>query len=269
MGVCRKLAAAFAGLILTLVLPAAASAYTYTTCITEPADYTPTWHVIRNTANYYAAQGEVVIRQLHGCTGSSGNTILAQVWPANMQGPLDFVQIGYANVGTGTTMNWWAATDANMTSTVSQMSLSFFPVIGHTVRFTIARVNLGGINYWRLKVDDLSHAGWWGWRDLVQNDDHTELVWYGIEDHNEKSQFGGNSSTNTVRLRGLSYRLSNGGAWNYLEGTTNSAWANTKGVLKPGCWIESISTYSGPFSSIQTSLNGYTADNGLALAPIC
>ena len=159
--------------------------------------------------------------------------------------------------------------DSDPLDDVSQMSLSFFPVVGHTVRFTIARVNLGGINYWRLTVNDLSHAGWFGWRDLVQNDDHTQEVWYGIEDHNAKSQFGGKSSTNTVRIRGMTYRLTNGGAWNYLTGTTKAAWAGTAGIAKPGCWIQSINTYSGPIDPSQTSLNGYTADNGLPLAPTC
>ena len=269
MNIRRRIAALLSGLIVALAMPSAAGAYTYSACISEPAGYSPTWHVFRDNANYYAVQGEVVIRQLHGCTGGSGTTILAQVWPANMQGSLDFLQIGYANIDSGTTMNWWASSNSAPSPDVSQMSLSFFPVVGHTVRFTIARVNLGGIYYWRLKVDDLSHSGWYGWRNLIQNDDHTQEVWYGIEDHNEKSQFGGNSSTNTVRLRGMAYRLANGGAWNYLTGTTKAAWANTMGVTKPGCWTESISTYAGPFDNNQTSLNGYTADNGLALAPTC
>jgi hypothetical protein len=220
--------------------------------------------VIRNTSTYYAAQGEVVIRQLHGCTNASGSlqNCDAQVWPANMQGTDDFKQIGYANITcNGTGMNFFATCCAGFTDIVSEMSLAFGPAVGDTVRFSIYRYAPGGAVYWRLKVDDLSHPGWYGWRELLQVDPSVGLVWYGIEDHSKQSQFGSNSSTSPVRLRGLSYRLSNGAAWTYLTGTGSVAWANLAGLGVPLCWWDSISTYSGPIASNQTSLNGYTSNN--------
>lgn len=87
--------------------------------------YHPTWHVTRDSSTYFAAQGDVVIRQLRGCTNASGSEDdNAQVWPANMQGVDDFKQIGYANNG-GTSMNWWATCCSGFTSNVTGMSLSF------------------------------------------------------------------------------------------------------------------------------------------------
>jgi hypothetical protein len=143
----------------------------------------------------------------------------------------------------------------------SQMGLAFYPAIGDTVRFSIYRYAPGGIVYWRLKVDDLSHAGWYGWRDIELIASSVQEVWYGIENHNRHTQFGSNSSTTPVRLRGLSYRLSNGGAWNHLEGTTSTGLANDQGNGIPNCWVETIGTYAGPISSTQTSLNGYTSNS--------
>lgn len=118
-----------------------------------------------------------------------------------------------------------------------------------------------GLIYWRLKVNDLSHPGWYGWRELVQVDPSVGKLWWGIEDHNKKSQFGSNSSTIPVRLRGLSYRLSNGGAWNDLTGSTGISqghWVNADLGI-PGCWWEGVTTYAGPYASNQTSVNGYSA----------
>lgn len=270
----RGLLAVVSATIVALTTAPVASAYTYTDCIDVNANYSPTWHVIRNTSTYFAAQGEVVVRQLRGCTDASGTLLQncsAQVWPANMQGAGEFKQIGYANVGSpsnpptcnSSAMNWWATCCSGFTENVTQMSLAFYPAIGDTIRFSIYRYAPGGLVYWRLKVDDLSHAGWWGWRELVQSAPSVGSVWYGIEDHSLQSQFGSNSSSSQVRLRGLSYRLSNGSAWTYLTGSTGSAagfWANDLGYGVPGCWAESVTTYAGPIASNQTSVNGYTAN---------
>jgi hypothetical protein len=140
------------------------------------------------------------------------------------------------------------------------MNFTFYPTLGDDVRFSIYRYAPGGpLIYWRLKVDDLSHAGWYGYRDLVQVDPSVGLVWYGIEDHNKQSQFGADSAATYVRVREMSYRLSNGGPWTYLEGTSNAGWASDHGLGEPACWIESIGTYTGTVSSIQTALKGYTS----------
>jgi hypothetical protein len=187
-----------------------------------------------------------------------------------MQGTNEFKQIGYANVETpddpptcnSSAMNWFATCCSGFTASQTPMSLAFYPAIGDTIRFSIYRYAPGGLVYWRLKVDDLSHAGWYGWRELVQTAPSVGEVWYGIEDHSLQSQFGSNSSTSPVRLRGLSFRLANGGAWTYLTGSTGTAggdWASDLGYGEPGSWIETVSTYSGPIASNQTSVNGYTA----------
>lgn len=245
------------------------SAVTFSNCANISADYSPTWHVFR-LGTFYAAQGEVVIRQLRGCTNASGSALqncAAQVWPANMQGAFgtDFKQIGYANVGTpsdpapcnSSAMDWFATCCSGWTDNVSPMTLAFDPVVGHTIRFSIYRYAPGGLVYWRLKVDDLSHPGWYGWRELVQSASSVGEVWYGIEEHSKQSQFGSNSSTNRTRLRGLSYRLSNGSAWTYLTGTSNVAWANAD-LGRPSCWKNGITTYSGPIDTDQTDVNGFT-----------
>ena len=274
----RKVMALAAGLILSLAMPTSVGAWTYTTCTTPPPTnppgkvYSPTWHVYRDTATYYGVQGEVVIRQLHGCTGATGQqnpTVL--VFPVNLETTNQFLQVGYGiGVGGGSNMQFYASSSDDNSGNVSPMSIGFQPTIGHTVRFDIYRfTDTDGILKWQLRVDDLSHTGWFGWRARLQNSTNGPKVWFGIEDKNQKSQFGGNSSANSVRLRGLAYRLSNGGAWNYLTGTNKWSWANDWGIPKPGCWINSITTYSGPIDPAQTSLNGYTADNGLALAPLC
>lgn len=263
MNIRRKLAAFVSGLVLTLALAPSVGAVSYSNCVDVDANYAPTWLVIRNSSTYYAAQGEVVIRQLHGCTNASGSLqkFVTFAFPANLEGTTDFKQIGYGVVtDNGTAMNWFATCCSGWAEVVTGMSLTFFPVVGDTVRFSIYRYAPGGLVYWRLKVDDLSHPGWYGWRDLVQVGSSTNQAWYGIEVQNKKSQFGSNSSTNLVRLRGLSYRLSNGGAWNYLEGTGSTSWANTLTLGTPACWIESVSTYAGPISGIQTSLNGWTGN---------
>jgi hypothetical protein len=206
-------------------------------------------------------------------TDASGSlqNCAAQVSPANMQGyPNEFKQIGYAAVGSpddpptcnSSAMNWWATCCSGFTQIVTPMGLTFYPAIGDTIRFSIYRYAPGGSVYWRLKVDDLSHAGWYGWREHIQTASSVSEVWYGIEDHSLQSQFGSNSSTSPVRLRGLSYRLSNGGLWNYLTGNTGiyaGYWASDLGYGEPGCWIESATTYAGPFASNQTSVNGYAA----------
>ncbi len=263
MNIRSKVVALLSGLVLTLSVAPAVSAVSYSNCVNITNDYTPTWHVFRNTSTYYAAQGEVVIRQLHGCTNQSGSLqrFTTWAWPANMQGASDLKQIGYGvETDNGTAMNWWATCCSGFTENVTAMGLTFFPVVGHTVRFSIYRYAPGGLVYWRLKVDDLSHAGWYGWRDLVQVGSSVNETWYGIEDQSKQSQFGSNASTTRVQLRGLSYRLSDGGPWNYLTGNSNSSWANTAGLGTPGCWIESVSLYAGPFASDQTSVNGWTAD---------
>jgi hypothetical protein len=268
----RRLLALLSAIIFTLTMAPSASAYTFTDCVTITPNYGPTWHVYRSTSTYYAAQGEVVIRQLRACTNSDGTSYqncAAQVFPANMQGSNDFKQIGYAAVGSLTdpptcnssAMNWWATCCSGFTESVTQMSLAFYPAIGDTIRFSIYRYAPGGSVYWRLKVDDLSHSGWYGWRDLIQVGSSVGEVWYGIEDHSYQSQFGSSSSTSPVQLRGLSYRLSNGGAWTYLTGNTGTAggfWASDAGYGEPSCWIESVTTYAGPIASNQTSVNGYT-----------
>ncbi len=263
-----KSIAFLSALLISVAFAPSANAATFSNCVNIADDYSPTWHVWRDTTTYYAAQGQLVIKQLRGCTNSSGSSLqncAAQVWPANLDGTNDFKQIGYANVGTPTdpplcnssAMNWFATYCSGWTESVSGMSLAFYPSIGDDVRFSIYRYAPGGLVYWRLKVDDLSHAGWYGWRDLVQIGSSGHKVWYGIENHSKQSQFGSNSSTSPVRLRELSYRLSNGGAWNYLEGTSNTDWAwDALGI--PACWNESVTTYVGNISSIQTALMGYT-----------
>lgn len=267
----RKLVLLLTAISLSVAFAPAVSAAPFSNCVAIASNYHPNWHVFRNTSTYYAAQGEVVIRQLRACTNSNGTpqqSCAAQVWPANMQGSNEFKQIGFASVGSITdpptcnssAMNWWATVNGGIgnVDNVSQMSLAFYPAIGDTIRFSIYRYAPGGFVYWRLKVDDLSHAGWYGWREIIQNASSVPEVWYGIENHSKQTQFGSTSATNQVRLRGLSYRLSNGGAWNYLEGNGSAGMANTQGLGYPSCWINSVSTYSGPISPIQTSLNGYT-----------
>jgi hypothetical protein len=258
----RKLFASLSAVLVTLSMAPAVSAATYTDCSTDPAGYHPTWYVFRDTATYYAAQGEVVIRQLSGCThsdGSANQDYHAQVWPANIQGTNEFKQIGYGNdTSGGTAMNWWATENggSGFDQNVTGMSLAFYPAIGDTIRFSIYRYG----SYWRLYVNDLSHAGWYGWRDILAVGSSGNEVWYGIEDHSWQSQFGSSSGTNQTRLRGLSYRLSAGGAWTYLTGTTKTTWNEPLGIGEPTCWIESVATYAGPIDPAQTSLNGYTAN---------
>lgn len=266
-----KSLAVLAALLLSAAFAPSASAATFSNCVTISNDYNPTWHVWRDTSNhpaYYAAQGQTVIKQLRGCTNSNGTyeqDCAAQVWPANLQGTGEIKQIGYANVGTVTypancnssAMNWFASVYVGGNDSVTGMSLAFYPSIGDDVRFSIYRYAPGGFVYWRMKVDDLSHTGWYGWRDLVQAAPSVGQVWYGIEDHSKQSQFGSDSAASPVRLRELSYRLSNGGAWNYLEGTSDTDWAwDALGI--PVCWNESVTTYVGNISSIQTALKGYT-----------
>lgn len=262
----RKALALISAVGLTLAFVPTVSAVTFKNCVNIDPSYAPTWHVLRNSTNYYAVQGEVVIRQLRGCTnadGSNNQDWHAWAWPANMEGTDDFKQIGYGVItSNGTGMNFWATKYAGFTEEVSEMSLAFAPAIGDTVRFSIYRYAPGGAVYWRLKVDDLSHPGWYGWRELLQVDPSVGKVWYGIEAQSKQSQFGSNSSTSQVRLRGLAYRLSNGGAWNYLTGYTGISqgyWANA-GLGTPACWIERVSTYSGPFATNQTSVDGYTTN---------
>lgn len=272
----RKLLAMLAAMVMTLTMAPTASASTFADCIYVNSGYSPTWHVFRNSSTYYAAQGEVVVRQLRGCSNSDHSlqqNCAAQVWPANMQGTNEFKQVGYAIVGSpndpsscnSSAMNWWATENGGtgFDQNVTGMSLAFYPAIGDTIRFSIYSYTVtGSWTYWRLKVDDLSHAGWYGWRDIIQLAPSVGETWYGIEDHSLQSQFGSNSSTSPVRLRGLSYRLSNGAAWTYLTGSTGSAggyWAHDLGYGEPGCWYQSVTTYAGPIASDQTSVNGYTA----------
>ncbi|MGH3523260.1 MAG: hypothetical protein ACRDU4_10660 [Mycobacterium sp.] len=279
MNLRRKCVVLVAGLILSMAVPTATSAWTYTNCVNIDKNYSPTWHVLRTGSTFYAAQGEVVIRQLRGCTNSNQSNLqnyYAQVWPANIlgvgSGTNEFKQIGYGNETTnGTSMNWFATCCSGGTDSVTGMGLTFYPVIGHTVRFSIYRYSPGGFVYWRLKVDDLSHAGWYGWRDLIQVDNSVAETWYGLEDHSKQSQFGSNASGSPIQLRGLSYRLSDGGPWHYLEGDTGISqghWASDLGLGVGSCWIESVTIYNGPYAGDQTSVNGYTANN-TGLAPIC
>ena len=122
------------GVTLAFVTPV--SAVTFKNCANIDPSYAPTWHVVRNSTNYYAAQGEVVIRQLRGCTnadGSNNQDRHALAFPANMQGTNDYKQVGYGVItSNGTGMNFFATKYAGFTEEVSEMSLAFGPAIGTT-----------------------------------------------------------------------------------------------------------------------------------------
>jgi hypothetical protein len=60
----RKTAVLLVAIALSAAFAPSASAATFSNCVSIVPNYAPTWHVYRNTATYYAAQGEVVIQQL-------------------------------------------------------------------------------------------------------------------------------------------------------------------------------------------------------------
>lgn len=259
------------GIVVAVTMVQSANAATYVNCY-QQGDVSPTWHVFRpyggTTTIFYAAKGEVVIRQLHGCTNSAGQGPWTGVMAANMANPnpntTDFPQVAYGMKDTGTGMGFWATVPAGGPSgNMSLMSIGIEPIIGNTVRFEIYGVVSGPNRFWRLKVSDLTRGAstYYGYRDVEAFNTYTNQVWYGIEDHNTASQFGGNSSANQVRIRNLSYRLTSGGAWTYLTGTPSGSysWANANPPSIPACWQYSISTYAGPIASDQTSLNGWTS----------
>jgi hypothetical protein len=184
---------------------------------------------------------------------------------ANLQDPNDFPQTGYGTVDTGgSTMRFWASTTAGGSANVSVLnSGNVLPIVGNTVRFQIYRVSVNGVWYWEMRVEDVTRgAGTYSsYRRIVAMDASTHEVWYGIEQHNNGSQFGTNSSTNALQLRFLNYKLSFNADWTVLTGAagTTYSWANLDGPI-PACWQYSISTYSGSVASDQTSLNGYTTN---------
>jgi hypothetical protein len=212
--------------------------------------------------NYYAAKGETRIRSVHGCSPNNGLDSWVAVIPANMQGPFDFMQIGYGTTRSdGTGLGFWATDHAGNDQIMSPMTLGFGPTVGNLTRFEIWSFVSGPTRYWRMRVTDVTRgaAQFVGWRDREATNLYTGEVWYGIEQHDLHSQFGGATSANVAQLRQLSYKLSANALWTVLEGTGGAAWAHNPGSVL-GCWNYSIATYAGPIASDQTSLNGYTAN---------
>lgn len=265
MNVRRKFGVLLSGLVLSLALAPVASAATYINCTTPPSPgYYPTWHVYRDTTNYYAAKAQFVIRQLHGCTNAAaGEDPLALVMAANLEDPNDFPQIGYGTFDTGgSNMRFWASSTPGGSPNISVLnSGNVLPIVGNTVRFQIYRVSVNGVWYWEMRVEDVTRGAgtFWSYRRIAATDAYTHKVWYGIEQHNNGSQFGTNSSTTPLQVRFLNYKLSFNADWTVLTGAagTTYAWANLDGPI-PACWQYSISTYSGATAPDQTSLNGYT-----------
>lgn len=261
----RKFAALLPGLILSLAMAPVASAATYTDCTTPPNPaYYPTWHVYRDTSHYFAAKAQFVIRQLRGCTNAAaGEDPIVLVMAANLQDPNDFPQIGYGTADTGgSNMVFWASTTAGGSAVISPMnSGNVTPIVGNTIRFQIHRVSVNSVWYWEMRVEDVTRGAgtYWSYRRIVAMDASAHKVWYGIEQHNNGSQFGSNSSTNPLQVRFLNYKLSANAAWTVLTGAagTTYAWANLNGPI-PSCWKYSISTYAGSIATDQTSLDGYT-----------
>lgn len=263
MNLRRKFAVMLSVLVLSLGLAPAASAATYTSCTTAPSSpYTPTWHVIRSSSTYYAAKAQFVIRQLHGCTNAAGGEDpIVLVMAANLEDPNDFPQIGYGTFDTGgTNMRFWASMRSGGSADVSVLdSGNVLPIVGNTIRFLIYRVSVNGVWYWEMRVEDVTRGAgiYWSYRRIAATDAYTHKVWYGIEQHNNGSQFGTNSSTTPLQVRFLNYKLGFNAAWTVLTGTTGYAWANLNGPI-PACWQYSITTYDGSIATNQTSLNGYT-----------
>ena len=236
-------------------------AFDFAACTSAPnsSDH-PTWHVYRNSFLYLQAIGQIVIRDVVGCTNPvGGEDSFSAIFPANMQDSdcNPFTQIGYGSVNASID-TFWASVDGDSIGCgdVSSMSLGFGPAIGHLDRFEIFPY-YSGQSWWEMRVTDVTINNY-GYRLVPRNDSSTTEVWYGIETHNYHDQFGGNSSTNIARLQYLGYKYSGGPtAYTYLTGTGQAAWANAPVGNIPLCWVESISTIT---TDLYTSLNGYTGD---------
>lgn len=139
------------------------------------------------------------------------------------------------------------------------MTLGFSPTNGDTATYSIFQVTVSGTNYWELRVTT-SIFGTYGYR-LINRSGCTEWmpkVWYGIETHNYKDQFGGPGNPNLVAIHDLGYKYVGGpSAATWLQGNTGSAggfWANSPQTI-PACWHPGVSQDSG---NLYTRIYGYT-----------
>lgn len=167
-----------------------------------------------------------------------------------------FVQIGYAYIQ-GSFL-FVASSDTSGSGAVTTMSLGFGPQQGDTLTFSLFKVTVSGTNYWELRVASQLY-GTYGYR-LISRAGCTEYmpkVWYGIETHNYKDQFGGPGNPDLVALHDLGYKYVGGpAATTWLQGNSGSTggfWASGSAI--PACWHPGVSQDSG---TLYTRLYGYT-----------
>jgi hypothetical protein len=231
--VIRALIVAIALVTASLVGPASASAYYYTSC----GGYLGTnhdviWHPYRNTSGpYYGAKSTTTIRSLHACTG--GSTGYSAVMAANLQntGCAPFVQLGYGELTGGAGLTWLFTPDDRSCGHVTQLSFAGCnPVVGQTVTFTIDQPNS---SQWRYSVSVSGGCG----ATITESNHYSGSgaveAWWGIEAHDRNDQFGGQGGTYTADLSPLQYQKGRGSVWSTATNDTVGYWA---GDPHPSYW---------------------------------
>ena len=168
---------------------------------------------------YNGVESVAPVRELYPCTLVAGNPSgVSLVLPANLQqqssfGGANTVQLGYGKRSGDFFLDFYYTAADNQSGLLTAVTWFVGPTVGHFYGFSITAKKVGGNNYWRYCISDLT-ALTSGCTDRAATWTSGSMAWWGYETHDVNDALGVRYGDTSAAISALNYRTNN--TWTHL-----------------------------------------------------